>query len=112
MSHQPLRDLVIFVNDETNDFIVAKHTSHANVKVSFGYSETFVYVSNYQAASRHMASRAYIYLDELIDKYTRLRDNAKNGKYDPLDIEWSEIYQDALDTLVRLRAANWAQLGQ
>lgn len=112
MAHQPLRDLVIFVNDKTNDFIVAKHTSHANVKVSFGYSETFVYVSNYQQASRHMASRADIYLDALIDKYTHLHDNAKNNEYSPLTIEWSEIYQDALDTLVSLKNANWAQLGQ
>lgn len=104
--YRPLKDISIFVNTYNSDFIVAKHTSHANVKVSFGYSEVFTYVSNYQSSSYDSSDRVFVYLDALINKYEQLRDKKHSDS-----IDWEAIYQDTIDRLESLRAKKWHYLG-
>jgi len=108
MNHyEPLKDISIFVNTTDDNFITAKHTSHHRVKVSMGYSSTFTYVSNYQASNHNQPERAYVYIDELIEMYTKLRDKKHTD-----GINWNSIHQESINRLESYKALNWHYLGQ
>lgn len=105
--YRPLKDISVFVNTKDDSFIIGKHTSHANVKVSFGYSCHYVYVSNYQSSDYSNPKRGELYLEKLIDMYTDLRDKKTDD-----DINWKAIHQETIDKLKSLRGAGWHYLGQ
>lgn len=107
--YRPLKDLSIFVNNTDDTFIIGKHTSHANVKVSLGYSCHYVYVSNYQSSSYSDAKRGYLYIDKLIEMYTKLRDKSQN---DDDGIGWKAVHQETIDKLNKVKEYQWHYLGQ